>query len=61
MDKRSIYTKDGIHPCPTCHSGGHYNPVAAGLCTYAEEYKYSSAKFYATSEDEFAIITHWMG
>ena len=38
----------------------HYNPVKAGLCTFPEEYKYSSAKFYATGEDEFGIITHWM-
>ncbi len=24
----------------------YYNPVAVGLCTFIEEYKYSSAKFY---------------
>jgi len=23
----------------------HHNPVAAGLCTYPEQYKYSSEKF----------------
>jgi putative transposase len=38
----------------------HNNPVAAGLCVYPEDYKYSSAKLYATGEDEFGIITHWM-
>ena len=37
----------------------HCNPVTAGLCTYPEDYKYSSAKFYETEEDEFGIITHW--
>jgi len=39
----------------------HYNPVAAGLCVYPENYKYSSAKFYETGVDAFGIITHWMG
>ena len=38
----------------------HNNPVSAGLCIYPEDYKYSSAKFYTTGEDEFNIITHWM-
>ncbi len=38
----------------------HYNPVAAGLCTYAEDYKYSSAKFYESGRDEFGFLTHWM-
>ena len=38
----------------------HYNPVAAGLCAYPEDYKYSSAKFYATGKDEFGFLTHWM-
>ena len=38
----------------------HNNPVVAGLCIYPEDYKYSSAKFYATGGDEFGIITHWM-
>lgn len=38
----------------------HNNPVVAGLCIYPEDYKYSSAKFYTTDEDEFSIITHWM-
>ena len=39
----------------------HYNPVVAGLCTYPEEYKYSSAKFCETGMDEFSILTHWLG
>ena len=39
----------------------HYNSVAAGLCNLPEEYKYSSAKFYETSVDEFNMLTHWMG
>ncbi len=38
----------------------HYNPVAAGLCTYPEEYKYSSAKFYEAGVDEFEFLTHWV-
>ncbi len=38
----------------------HYNPVTAGICTYPEQYKYSSAKFYETGEDEFGILTHWV-
>ena len=38
----------------------HYNPVTAGICSYPEQYKYSSAKFYETGEDEFGILTHWV-
>ena len=38
----------------------HYNPVAAGLCIYPEDYKYSSAKFYESGEDEFGFLKHWM-
>ncbi len=38
----------------------HYNAVTAGLCTYPEEYKYSSAKFYETGVDEFGFLTHWV-
>jgi putative transposase len=38
----------------------NYNPVAAGVCTDPEEYKYSSAKFYETGVDEFGFATHWM-
>jgi len=39
----------------------HENPVAAGLVNLAEEYKYSSAKFYLEGIDEFGIITHYSG
>jgi putative transposase len=39
----------------------HENPVAAGLVQFAEEYNYSSAKFYMTGVDEFNIITHYSG
>ncbi len=35
----------------------HYNPVAAGLCAYPEEYKYSSAKFYETGVDECSLLS----
>ena len=39
----------------------HQNPVAAGLVNFAEEYKYSSAKFYLEGRDEFNMITHYSG
>ena len=38
----------------------HNNPVTSGICSYPEQYKYSSAKFYETGEDEFGMITHWV-
>ncbi len=38
----------------------HNNPVAAGLCFNAEDYTYSSAKFYESGKDEFEFLTHWM-
>jgi len=38
----------------------HYNPVAAGLCVYPEDYKYSSAKYYESGIDVFGFLTHWM-
>ncbi|MEP6685045.1 MAG: transposase [Parafilimonas sp.] len=39
----------------------HNNPVKEkwSLCKYAEDYKWSSAKFYITGEDEFKILTHY--
>jgi putative transposase len=37
----------------------HLNPVRAGLCANAEDYFYSSAKFYATQVDEFNMLTHY--
>ena len=39
----------------------HNNPVRAGLCTYPEEYHYSSAKFYEKGIDDFGMLTHYMG
>ena len=38
----------------------HQNPVRAGLCNYAEEYKYSSAKFYETGIDNWGFLTHFI-
>ena len=35
------------------------NPVRAGLCIHAEEYKYSSAKFYKTGKDGYEFLTHF--
>ncbi len=39
----------------------HNNPVKAkwALCKYPEEYKWSSAKYYVTGDDEFEILTHF--
>lgn len=39
----------------------HNNPVKARLCIYPEEYKYSSARFYETGEDEWGMLTHYRG
>ena len=39
----------------------HDNAIAAGLVSFAEEYKYSSAKFYLSGIDEFNILTHYSG
>ena len=33
------------------------NPVKAGLSKYAEEYKYSSARFYYDGKDEFDLFS----
>ncbi|CAN5276793.1 hypothetical protein BH20BAC1_BH20BAC1_25930 [soil metagenome] len=38
----------------------YYNTVSAGLCLQPENYKYSSAKIYASGVDEFRFLTHWM-
>ena len=38
----------------------HNNPVRAGLCSYPEEYHYSSAKFYETGVDEFGMLSYSM-
>jgi putative transposase len=37
----------------------HENPVRAGLCKFAEEYKYSSALFYKTGIDNWGFLTHY--
>ena len=34
----------------------HWNPVKAGLCSLPEEYYYSSAKFYWTGIDDYALV-----
>ena len=39
----------------------HNNAVAAGLVSFAEEYRYSSAKFYFSGIDDFSIVTHYSG
>jgi REP element-mobilizing transposase RayT len=39
----------------------HENPVAAGFVMNAEDYTYSSAKFYELGIDEFGFITHYSG
>jgi len=36
----------------------HMNPVKAGLCSFAEDYKYSSAAFYLLNETMWNFITH---
>jgi putative transposase len=38
----------------------HYNPVKAGLCSFPEEYPYSSALFYEKGIDNFGYLTHYM-
>lgn len=35
----------------------HNNPVRAGLCTYSEDYKYSSASRYDSRPDDFGFVT----
>lgn len=39
----------------------HNNPVKAGLCANAEDYQYSSAKFYYAGTDDFGMLTHYPG
>jgi putative transposase len=36
----------------------HWNPVRAGLCSYPEEYRYSSASFYFNNQSEWEFLTH---
>ena len=39
----------------------HHNPIAEkwGLCTYPEEYCWSSARFYQDGKDEFEFVKHF--
>lgn len=39
----------------------HDNPIKEkwNLCTYPDDYKWSSANFYETGIDEFGILTHF--
>ncbi|HEY0741547.1 MAG TPA: transposase [Chryseosolibacter sp.] len=39
----------------------HENPVAAGLCSYPEEYHYSSARFYRNNDATFDFLSHIAG
>ena len=39
----------------------HSNPVRAGICTYPEEYQYSSAKYYHSGVDDFGMLSHYSG
>ena len=39
----------------------HYNRVRAGLCINAEDYYYSSARFYYEGVDSFRMLTHYSG
>ena len=38
----------------------HSNPVVAGLCNYPEDYKYSSAGFYAKAITDWDFLTHYL-
>ncbi len=37
----------------------HANPVRAGMCNLAEEYYYSSARFYELNECNWDFLTHY--
>jgi putative transposase len=37
----------------------HNNPVKAKLCSFPEDYKYSSAIFYEKGIDNFKILSHY--
>jgi len=39
----------------------HQNPVVSGLCSFAEEYRYSSASFYEKETTEWNFLTHYLG
>jgi len=36
----------------------HENPVRAGICKYADDYKYSSALLYKFGKDNWGFLTH---
>jgi len=39
----------------------HQNPVKAGLCKHAEDYEFSSARYYKlTEENRWDFLTHYM-
>ena len=39
----------------------HNNPIRAGLCKEAEDYKYSSARFYNRNEKDWDFLVHYNG
>ena len=39
----------------------HWKPVKADLCSFPEEYQYSSAGFYHTGIDNFGFLAHLNG
>jgi putative transposase len=39
----------------------HQNPVVAGLCIHAEDYHYSSARFYFKADMDFSFLKHFNG
>lgn len=47
---------------PRRQAGIHLNPLQQkwNLVEFPEDYRWSSAKFYNTGEDEFGILTHYM-
>jgi putative transposase len=39
----------------------HNDPVTAGFCTHAEEYRYSSAAFYLRNDKGYGFLSHYEG
>ncbi len=39
----------------------HSNPVRAGLCDHAEDYSYSSARFYMNNDESWDFLMHYNG
>ncbi|MDE3182104.1 MAG: transposase [Bacteroidota bacterium] len=54
--------KPDYMPVRMSRPGGHYNPLQPHwqLVKDPTEYRFSSARFYETGEDEFKILTHYM-